>query len=42
MSAFMIASQKEDGIGIPNLEGPQVEDTLRRRDQGPRKREYVA
>ena len=25
----MVASQEEDGIGIPDLERPQVEDTLR-------------
>jgi hypothetical protein len=29
MSTFVIASQEEDGIGIPDLKRPQVEYTLR-------------
>lgn len=40
--AFMIASQKEDGIGVPDLERPQVEDTLHRQDELPRKHQQVA
>jgi hypothetical protein len=33
MSTFVIASQEEDGIGIPDLKRPQVEYTLRGRGE---------
>jgi hypothetical protein len=31
MSALMIATEEEDGIGVPDLERPEVENTLRGR-----------
>jgi hypothetical protein len=28
MPAFMIATEKEEGVGIPDLEGPQIQNAL--------------
>jgi hypothetical protein len=37
MSAFVIAPEEEDGIRVPDLERPEVENTLRSGlDKGPR------
>lgn len=28
MSAFMVATEEEEGIGIPDFQGPKVKNTL--------------
>jgi hypothetical protein len=28
VAAFMVASQEEQGVGVPHLQGPQVQYTL--------------
>lgn len=29
VSALVVSAQEKQGVGIPNLEGPQVQDTLK-------------
>lgn len=33
MAAFVVASEEEEGVGVPDLEGPEIQNALRSRER---------